>query len=297
MKNIILLFIVVMLGIIYINIGSIENTSFYYSNINITLDNDKVINTTIEDYIVGVVAAEMPASFEPEALKAQAITARTFLYYKIYNENNYTIETDKNFQAYITKEEMLDKWQDDYNKYYEKILTAVNETTNLVITYNNELIKSYYFSMSNGLTENVKSVFNEDYPYLQSVTSLENKTLNKYEVTENFTIKEILNKLNDNSNNIIINNIKYDDTNHVETIVVNDIEYTGTLFRKLLNLRSTDFSIEIKDEVTITTRGYGHDVGMSQYGANLMAKEGYNYKDIINHYYTNVKIININSIK
>lgn len=297
MKNIILMFIAVILGIIYVYMGSTESTSFLLDNLNIYNEKNEVINTTIENYVVGVVAAEMPASFEEEALKAQAIAARTFIYHKLSIDPDFKITSSQNFQAYITKDQMQKKWGKDFDKYYKKIFNAVSLTKNLVITYNNELIKSYYFSMSNGYTENVSNVFGESEPYLISVESLENSTINNYEVVMSFSKLEFLNLLNDNSDKVIVNNIEYDDTHHVKTVVINNKKYSGVELRKLLNLRSTDFKIDVSDDIIITTYGYGHDVGMSQYGANIMAKKGKNYKDIICHYYTGVEIVNLNSIK
>lgn len=299
MRNYYLLLMALILSIVLYYIRSSYQTTSFYNEINIT---DVVTNNTssidIENYVIGVVAAEMPASFNDEALKAQAIAARTFLYYNLMNNPNKKILNDISFQAYITPEEMKEKWLDDYELYYNKISKIVLTTKDLVITFNNKPISSYYFSMSNGYTESALNVFNEDKPYLISVESNENTNNSKYEYTIVISKQEFLEKLNDSSSEIIINNIIKDNSNRIETIVINNKKYTGIEVRKALNLRSTDFEINIDNEnVLITTRGYGHGVGMSQYGANEMAKKDKTYIDIIKHYYTNVEIKNINSIK
>ncbi|MBE6161009.1 MAG: stage II sporulation protein D [Firmicutes bacterium] len=250
-----------------------------------------VENKELEDYVVGVVAAEMPASFDMEALKAQAIASRTYAYYKmIHSDKTYDVISDISDQAYITNEQMKEKWQDDYEEYYRKVKKAVNDTKNEIMTYNGEVIKSFYFSMSNGYTEEVASVFKESYPYLKSVKSQwDNPSLKNYEVIAKISTEDFCNKLFINCQSIVINNQKYDKTGRTTEIIINSKVFNGTDFRKLLDLRSTDFKIQISEsEVIIKTKGYGHGVGMSQYGANGMAKEGYNYHEILNYYYQNI---------
>ena len=250
-----------------------------------------VENKELEEYVVGVVAAEMPASFNVEALKAQAIASRTYAYYKMtHSDKDYDVISDISDQAYITNDQMKEKWQDDYEEYYKKVKKAVDDTKNEIMTYNGEVIKAFYFSMSNGYTEEVSTVFGESYPYLKSVKSeWDNPSLNKYEVITKISTEDFCNKLSIECNDIIINNQKHDKTGRTTTISVNSKTFKGTDFRKLLDLRSTDFKIKVdNNEVIITTKGYGHGVGMSQYGANGMAEEGYNYHEILNYYYQNI---------
>lgn len=260
--------------------------------ITITINKNNEIKTlNLEEYIIGVVAGEMPASFEVEALKAQAIASRTYAMYKINNtENNYDIKTDVDDQVYITTSEMKEKWGSDFQKYYKKISDAVSATKNLVMKKDNQIFKSYYFAMSNGKTADSSTVFGET--TISSVNSpWDNETLNKYLVTTDFTIDEIKAKLNlkETIYNIVI--ISRDKTNRVEKIRVNEKEYTGIEFRQLLSLRSTDFTItEYNNVYSITTKGYGHGVGMSQYGANGMAKENYTYNEILKYYYQDIEI-------
>jgi stage II sporulation protein D len=273
-----------------------SNHSFLSTKeIKIKDKNNEIQTLDIEDYLVGVLAAEMPASFEEEALKAQAVAARSYAIYKINHSENttYDILTDVTNQSYISKEEMQEKWQNDYEKYLGKITNAVNKTKNEVMYYDNEVIEAFYFSMSNGKTEEAATVFSEDLPYLKSVdSSWENEELKNFLVTTEFSKKEFLEKINqENSNEIIITDITKTASSRISSLVINNVTYTGTELRKLLNLRSTDFTIEEQEnKVLITTKGYGHGVGMSQYGANMMAKEGYNYQEILNYYYNDIII-------
>lgn len=286
-----LLVVVIIFELIFIFVINPKVTN--KNNYKYSLNAYKVSNidkAKLENYVIGVVAAEMPATFSIEALKAQAVAARTFIYKKIINEKvNYdNIVSDKG-QAYLTKDELKNKWGSKYDEYYEIISNAVLSTSGEIITYNNELINAYYFSMSNGNTENSSQVFG-DASYLVSVDSHWDKDNKSYSVEKGINIDEFKSKLNINDD-IIINNIEKSNTNHVTNITLNNKTYKGVEFRKLLNLRSTDFDINIdKDKVIITTRGYGHGVGMSQYGANSMAVEGKNYREIIKHFYRDVEI-------
>ncbi|MBQ3020841.1 MAG: stage II sporulation protein D [Bacilli bacterium] len=256
--------------------------------------NNEVLEIPLENYIIGVVAGEMPASFEVEALKAQAVASRTYAMYKI--ELNKELEATTDDQVYITQNEMKEKWGNDYNKYYNKIKNAVNETKNLVMIKDNSLFKSFYFSMSNGYTEDSITVFNEG--NIKSVTSpWDNSSINKFIVTTEFKLDDIKTKLKLKEDIKNINILKRDKNNRVEEVKVNNKTYTGINFRHLLSLRSTDFEIKIKDNVClITTKGYGHGVGMSQYGANGMAKEKYTYDEILKYYYQDIKLKNIEEI-
>ena len=250
----------------------------------------------MEEYLIGVVAGEMPASFNEEALKAQAVAARTYAYYKIKTSTgNFDITNDATTQVHLTDEQMHDKWQDGFNLYYQKVKQAVIDTQGEVITYENEIIPAYYFSMSNGYTENSEIAFSENRDYLVSVASPENKDV--YEQQYTFTRKEFCQKLEIDCNNISFKNVIRSDTGRVISLLINDDYYTGKQVKYLLNLRSNDFDIETKDEeVYIVTRGFGHGVGMSQYGANNLANDGFNYRQILAHYYTNTQITNIGSI-
>lgn len=299
MKNKLLLLIVVILFVVYLSKGSVnKDTSFLdYSLVIKDLSTNKIFEINMEEYLIGVVAGEMPASYEKEALKAQAVASRTYALYKSKNrKGEYDLTTDNKTQVYLSNEELKRKWGSKYDTYLNKVTDVINETKGEIVTYNNEVISAYYFSMSNGMTENSKDVFNENKPYLVSVTSLETKDLKNYSKVINIPLKDFCSKLSIiDCSNIVVNNIKYNNTHHVTYITISNKKITGTDFRKLLGLYSTDFSIKVKDnEIEITCNGHGHDVGMSQYGANLMAKQGYSYKEILKHYYTGVDIEKIN---
>ncbi len=265
------------------------------NNIYIKINKNNTIETlNLEDYIVGVVAGEMPASFNEEALKAQAIVSRTYAMYKIKNfDNAYDVETTTDDQVYNSVSEMQEKWESDFDLYYDKIKKAVSSTKNLVMKINGDVFKSYYFAMSNGYTEDSKMVFGES--TINSVSSpWDNESINKFKVDTQFTSNEIKEKLNITSNDLNISIISRDKTNRVEKISVNGKIYTGVEFRQALTLRSTDFEItKSNDNYIITTKGYGHGVGMSQYGANGMASENYKYDEILKYYYQNIEITTI----
>ncbi len=300
MQNRILILLVVILIPIAVISFSKNETNFNLLEKDITVriknvDNNEVINIDLEDYIIGVVAAEMPASFGIEALKAQAVAARSYAYFKILNnDKEYDLVSDISDQSYITLEEMHNKWGNEYNKYYEKISKAVKSTKNEILTYNDEVIEAFYFAMSNGYTEDSSLVFGEE-PYLESVASKwDNDNLNNFQVETKFNKKEFCNILQIKCDTIDIKDIKRSATNRVNSIIINKKEFSGVEFRHLLGLRSTDFAITISNNaIYITTYGYGHGVGMSQYGANGMALEGYSYDAILKHYYTDVTLSKI----
>ena len=288
MKKLLLL----ILFLIPIFISSFNKATFLFSNNEKTIIvhlTDLDLYLDLNDYVTGVVASEMPALFNEEALKAQAVAARSFATSKI--ENNFLeLTSGISDQVYSPNFKLKEKWNDDYNKYYNKIYNCVKSTHNEVIKRDNKILRTYYFSMSNGYTENSQTVFNDT--TFTSVKSLESENTPNYKFQKTFSFSD-LNKLL-NVSNIDIQNIERNETNHVKSITINNKTYTGIEFRKLLNLRSTDFTIEKQDNnYIITTIGYGHGVGMSQYGANQMAKEGSSYKEILNHYYENTEISEI----
>lgn len=308
MKNKILLAVVLILTIILFivtkNVKQIYFAPVPVSDktkkvtVNLLNESDgSITNVNIEDYIIGVVAAEMPASFEPEALKAQAVAARTYAMYKKETRNlDYDLIIGTKDQAYQTNEELLKKWGVSFFKNYLKIRDAVLATEGEILTYNGQTINAFYFSMSNGYTENVESVFKSDLPYLKSVPSTwDNESIKNYEFTKTISKEDFCKSLEIPCDNIKIENIQKTSSNRVASITINGKTLEGTKVRSLLGLRSTDFTIECLDnDIKITTKGYGHGVGMSQYGANGMAKENHNYKEILNYFYQNTEISKIN---
>ena len=261
-------------------------------------ETDEIIELPLEEYLIGVVAAEMPALFEMEALKAQAIAARTYALRKLNADKTYDLVDTTDNQVYLSINKMKERWLDEFEFYYEKIKNSVEQTKNLVIIYNNEYIDAYYFAMSNGYTEESELVFNESKDYLHSVESIwDNDSIKNYIVETKITSGEFCQKLNMNCNNLDIKITDRSSTNRVNELEINGKKFKGTDFRKILGLRSTDFDIEKNGSyIIIETRGYGHGVGMSQYGANGMAKEGKNYKEILVYYYQNTKIVDYNMV-
>lgn len=243
------------------------------------------INTDeeLEKYLVGVVACEMPALYETEALKAQAITSRT---YALYQRDEKNVSLTNQDQCIKTEEELKETWKDKYDEYYNRIKNAVNDTKGTVMKKDNKLFKSFYFSTSNGFTEDSITVFKEG--NISSVSSPWDKENKKYEVVVYFE-KEKLSEVLGEFNTIEIT--KRNTTNHVEEVKVDDKIYSGIEFRKLLNLRSTDFEInQVNDTYEIKTRGYGHGVGMSQFGANMLAKDSKTYEEILKYYYGDIEL-------
>lgn len=254
----------------------------------------------LEEYVVGVVASEMPTSFELEALKAQSLAARTYIIRQMLSDSNVAKKNNADItdnylihQVYKNKEELAEQWGTNYNSNISKIQKAVDATKGQILTYDEKPIDPLFFSTSNGYTENSEDYWTASLPYLRSTPSPWDKNSPKYTATQEFSSKEFKSKLGTNLTSDI--SVKRTSTNRVSSISINGKEFSGDEFRKALDLRSTDFSFNIVgDTIEFTTIGYGHGVGMSQYGANGMAKEGKNYEEIVKYYY---KDINISSVE
>lgn len=293
MKNKILLLIVVVLSVIAIS-GSKKETTYFNNakkeEIKLALKDTltgEIKNIELEDYIVGVVAGEMPASFNEEALKAQAIASRTYAMYKMKNSNGtYDLVTDKTNQVYITEDKMKSLWQENFDYYFEKIKKAVYDTKDLIMTYNGDIILSLYFARSNGKTEDAILVFGSNEEYLKSVESPEESLTSEVTISKD----EFCNKLNISCDAINISNVLKSSSGRINSLNINGKTFKGTEIRTLFDLKSTDFDISIGSEIKFVTKGYGHGVGMSQYGANKLAQNGKNYEEILKHYYQNINI-------
>lgn len=267
------------------NTSTNNTTNSSVSEIIVYRSNGSVINLNMTDYLIGVVSSEMPASFNLEALKAQSVLARTYALKTKQTEKKLTDTVST--QSYIDIDQMKNKWGNSFNTYYNKIKNAVENTNGEYLSYNGNYIEALYHSTNNGKTESSLDVFGNYYPYLISVSSEYDKNSSSYLRTIYMPIDTISNKLGLSLNNdSVINILSYTDGGNIKEININGNNFSGKKVRELLGLRSADFDISISDNnANITTRGYGHGVGMSQYGANGMANAGYSYKDILSHYY------------
>lgn len=267
------------------NTSTYNTTNSSVSEITVYRSNGSVINLNMTDYLIGVVSSEMPASFNLEALKAQSVLART---YALKTKQTGKKLTDTvSTQSYIDIDQMKNKWGNSFNTYYNKIKNAVENTNGEYLSYNGNYIEALYHSTNNRKTESSLDVFGNYYPYLISVSSEYDKNASSYLRTINMPLDTISNKLGLSLNNdSVISILSYTDGGNIKEININGNNFSGKKVRELLGLRSADFDISISDNnANITTRGYGHGVGMSQYGANGMANAGYGYKDILSHYY------------
>lgn len=272
--------------------------------ITVKMNDGSINEIELETYINGVVAAEMPPSFEIEALKAQAVAARTYILNKQGKENDIHPEADvctdsSHCKAYISEKEAQLKWGDEWQSLYSpKISKAVSETFGEIVTYNDEPIIAVFHSTSTGKTENSEDVWQSVTPYLRSVDSPGEELSPRYKSQVEFTKEEFKNKIKElnpetsfsGEVNEWIRNYEYTQGGSVKKVTIGGCAFKGTDIRSKFSLRSADFNIVVKDKVVFYVTGNGHGVGMSQYGANYQASLGNSYKDILLKYYQNTKI-------
>lgn len=261
---------------------------------------DEKTEMDAEEYIISVVAGEVSPNYCIEALKAQAVAARTYLYYKINGggcNKGADICTDyKHCQAYKSKEDMISQWGNNFDKYYSAVKEAVNSTNGEIIKYNDQPICALYHSSSVGKTENCVSVFGGNYPYLVSVDTLIDQNDSEYSKTVTFSKEEFVEKINSafptaGISDIDIKIVGYTSAGRVSALKIGNATVKATALRTALSLRSTDFTFDDSGgKISFTTFGYGHGVGMSQHGAQAMAEAGKTYKEILLHYYPNTEI-------
>lgn len=249
----------------------------------------------LEEYIVGVLAGEMPIYFELEALKAQAVAARSYALKRMeYNKNNeYDVVDSIMNQVYLDRDYLKEVWGSSYTSNINKLIRAVNETSGEYLDYDGGIADALFFSTSNGYTENSDVVFSFDVPYLKSVDSKWDESVSSvFHSSITISVSDFLQKMKiSNSDKVVFSDIVKSDTGRVISININGVDFKGMDVYNNLGLKSLDFSLEqVGSNVVINTSGYGHGVGMSQYGALGMAKNGYNYRDILFHYYTGVTI-------
>lgn len=267
----------------------------------------KVEEISVYDYIVGAVCAEMPATFEPEALKAQAVAAHTYAQRqkekaltspdKELNGAYFSNDSSK-YQAYFTENQAKQYYGDNYDQYIKKIRDAVSDVEDEILVYKDEPIIAAFHSMSSGKTESAENVWGSKVDYLIPVESDYDTEAPKYMEEYEYTADEVKERLENAFDEIKLgdkpdkwfSDVSKSKSNTVLEIKAGNLTVTGQEIRAALSLRSASFDIEYDDGFKITTRGYGHCVGMSQYGANAMAKDGKTYEEILEHYYPNTNL-------
>ena len=271
----------------------------YLSNISVRVkreDSGIIQSIPLEEYVMGVVAGEMPVSFDIEALKAQCVASRSYVIRRIMHSRDslYDVVDSVNNQVYLDESQLRNRWGDKYVQYINKIRQAVNETSMEYLEYNGEVIDAMFFSTSNGYTEDSGIVFSNSLPYLMSVESSYDKNVSPvFQKIETRFLQEFYDRLGlSYANNLNVVILEKSASNRVVKLKINGKDLRGRDVYYKLGIRSLDFSIsQFGNNVSIETKGYGHGVGMSQYGALGMAKKGKSYKDILSHYYigTNLK--------
>lgn len=287
-------FIVNILGI-----NEIEEIELkYINNINVRvkrLSTNEIQIVPLEEYIVGVLAGEMPVYFELEALKAQAVASRSYVLKRLeYNKDSeYDVVDSVLNQVYLDDNYLKEAWGKDYVVNINKLRTAVNQTIDEYLEYDGEIIDALFFSTSNGYTEDASVVFNLELPYLKSVESKwDAQTSSVFNSQKTMSLQEFYEKLGlEYKSELSFNVLERSDTNRIIKLEINGNMLNATDVYNKLGLRSTDFNLtQVGTNVVIDTKGYGHGVGMSQYGALGMAKEGYNYMQILEYYYSGAEI-------
>lgn len=324
MKN--LISIIIVFGILLVAIPSValinkdDNDEKSKTNQNgsnniktvkiLDIGDNKITELSLRDYVIGAVLSQMPADFEIEALKAQAVIAHTYIVRRrMAEEQNPTenligadLSTDTTkYNSCFTKEQAELLYGDNFQENYKKIELAVDDVMDEIITYNNEPIIAAFHSMSGNKTESSEIAWGNSYPYLISVDRVEDVSQTGYTETIDFTFDEFSARLSQSSLKI---EFEEDKTKWIENVTTSEAgsvigldicgeKVKGEQLRDILSLRSSCFGIDIEnDSIKITTNGVGHGVGLSQYGANQLAKEGKNYEEILKYYYSGVKIKN-----
>ena len=255
---------------------------------------DRIDRIPIEEYVVGVVAGEMPISFDIEALKAQAVASRSYVMYHITKNKNkdYDVVDTVLNQVYLDYDDLKNKWGSDYISNINKIKEAVIATNGEYLVYDDKIVEAMFFSTSPGVTENSEEIFSNSVPYLRSVSSTWDEISPVYTDIKKFKKDEFYNLLNiDFSEKLNVQILETTSTGRINKIIINSNKLSGKEVVSKLQLRSSYFDIvEYDDMIVVNTKGYGHGVGMSQYGAQGMAKQGYKYDEILKYYYSGVDL-------
>lgn len=291
-----------------------EEPKFQYQNYGTIKLLHKKENTVeevnLDEYLCHVVSAEMPADYEFEALKAQAIVARTYTIYKIKDKKHEEADICDDStccQAWVSKEVRFSRWEEGKRQSnWDKITKAVNDTQGKIVTYQNEPIQAFFHANSGGTTEMPVNVWGgSGFPYLDVVQTAGEDGYQQYASEVILSHEEIINKLKEKYEDIAIDFanedeiqiLEHTDSTRVKTIKFGNHNLSGTEARTIFGLRSTNFEMSKEaDKIKFVVKGYGHGVGMSQTGADSMAKQDSNCEEIINHFYKNIEIKDINSL-
>ncbi|NLL45115.1 MAG: stage II sporulation protein D [Mollicutes bacterium] len=299
-KIILLILLIIFIPYVVVNLFiKDEEIKFnYVSNMVVRVKREssgRIDKVPFEEYVTGVLAGEMPITFSMEALKAQAVAARTYVMKKMaYNKDKeYDVVDTVANQVYLDDEHLRTVWKEEYQTKINKIKMAVMATKGGYLAYDGKVADIFYFSTSVGKTENSEDVFNIKLPYLRSVDSKWDKEVSPvFNDYFYFTLDEFYKKLNiPYQDKIKVEILKTTSTGRIKELKINSKKFTSSEVFSALNLRSTYFEIiQNGNEVKIITTGYGHGVGMSQYGAEGMARAGYTYDQILKHYYQGIEI-------
>lgn len=264
---------------------------------------DKAVSLAQREYVIGALCCEMPPDFHIQALKAQAAAIYTNAVRLLYSGEEYVARVDmENFKGYADKDSLKKRWGKNFSVYYDKMCGAVDEVLGAVITYNDKPIVAAYHSMSSGKTENAKTVWGESVPYLVAVSSEGDTFCADLEKKKTFSVKKAREILSEGFpdaflpevDTLLLTEPEYTPSQTVDSIMVGNVKTSGQKIRELFSLRSAAFTFEIKgSNLTFTTKGYGHGVGLSQYGADFMARQGSDWKEILKHYYKGSTVLYI----
>ena len=258
---------------------------------------------SLQRYLTGVLLAEMPASFEPEALKAQAVAARTFALRRMQQGKHWDCDlcaSGSCCQAWLSEAAVKEKLGSTWESYWKKAADAVEATADMVLRYQGQLIDAVYFSCSGGMTEDAAAVWGSSVPYLQPVSSPGEESASRYQSQVRIPLQQFRTMLEQENKAVRLEanaaawfgEAVYSAGNGVYSMEIGGQAFMGTRLRQLFGLNSTCFTVAVeRDAVIFEVTGYGHRVGMSQYGANAMARQGKSFEEILLHYYTGVELV------
>ncbi len=286
----------------------------YFEILN--LQNGKIEHVSEKDYVIGAVCAEMPPTFHPEALKAQAVSAHTYAL-KMKKEQQQNPDPDLkgadfsadplNWKKYVTKEIAQKKFGDKFEQYWGKIVSAVNDVTDIVMLYDDEPIIAAYHAISSGITESAHVIWGGDAPYLKATESYGDNLAPNYETKVCVSADKAKRILTQNYPDLKLssspskwfNDVTRSASGSVLNVNLENSDISGTKIRTLFDLRSANFIVNYDSEnnnFEFTVKGYGHDIGLSQYGADYMAQNGSDFKEILNHYYSDISFAKVSKI-